>query len=178
MWVGSFRKDTILDVNHPRICLFSKAMLPYLIFLICVLLGVWRIKELVKTTSHAQVFQAHGRQTGFLQKINVFNIFVCQNYCGVWYVSFTLFPEFSAFAFRNFSRYLEFFVLEDVYLRVFFIQESPDASRKGGHCVSCVVWIVLFRCSYMKIAQRPVQLFWGDFHDLLFFGHFWNAFIS
>ena len=69
---------------------------------------------------------------------NAFNIFVCQSYCGVRFVSFTLLPEFPTFAFRDFPRYLEFFVLENVYLRVIFIQESLDTSRGGGHCVSSV----------------------------------------
>ena len=44
---------------------------------------------------------------------NGFNIFVCQSYCGVRFVSFTLLPGFPAFGFQDFSRYLEFFVLED-----------------------------------------------------------------
>ena len=109
---------------------------------------------------------------------NAFNIFVCESYCGVRFVSFTLFPEFLAFAFRDVPGYLEFFVLENVYLRVIFTEESLDTSREGGHCVSCVFWIVLFRCSYIKIAPQPVQLFWGDFLDLSFFSHFWNTFIS
>ena len=47
-------------------------------------------------------------------------------------------PEFPAYGFQDFSRYLEFFVLEDVYFRAVVIQESLDTSREAGHCVKFV----------------------------------------
>ena len=69
-----------------------------------------------------------------------FNILVCQSYCGVRFVSFTLLPalpaECPAFAFQDFSRYLEFFVFENVSLCVLFIQEFLDTSRGRGLYVS------------------------------------------
>ena len=125
----------------------------------------WSVLE--KTISYTEVLQAHGYQTGFV-------FFVCQSYCGVRFGSFTLLPDLPAFAFRDFFWYLEFFVLEIVYLCVVFIKESGAGDFPKMEDIASFsywFWIVLFRCSYMKIAQQPVQLFWGCFHDFSFFGH-------
>ena len=127
------------------------------------------------------MLQAHGRQTGFLQKC--VNISVCQSYCGVWFVSFTLFPEFPAFASRNFSRYLEIFVPEDAYLCVVFIQESLDTSREGGHCVRFLFWNVLFSLQLYENYTAACLALLGGFPGLLVFWphpfrNLWNTFIS
>ena len=50
------------------------------------MLAVRRIEELVETTSYAQVLQAYGRQTGFLQKMRSTSSFVRA------IVAFGLFP--------------------------------------------------------------------------------------
>ena len=91
------------------------------------------------------------------------------------FVSFTRLPaEFPAFAFQDFSRYLEFFVFENVSLCVFFIQESPHPGIPGYFARRKTLRQVLnlncpFLCSDMKITQQPVQLLWEDFQDLSFF---------
>ena len=102
---------------------------------------------------------------------NAFNIFVCQSYSGVRFVSFTLLPEFSTFGFQDLSRYLELFVLEDVCLRVVVIQESLDTSREGGRGVRFVFWVVLFFSSDIKncTADCPAPL--GGFPRPFVFRH-------
>ena len=123
-------------------------------------------KGLEKTISYAEVLQAHGCQTGFL-------FYVCQSYCGIRFGSFTLLPDLPAFAFRDFFWYLEFFVLEIVYLCVVFIKESLETSRR---------WRTLrhfrtdFELSFFfvvrwKLHSSISSSSGGCFHDFSFFGH-------
>ena len=75
---------------------------------------------------------------------NAFNIFVCQSYCGVRFVSFTLVPEFPTFAFRDFPRYLEFFVLENVYLRALFSSRNRWILREKEDIASVAYFELYF----------------------------------
>ena len=77
-------------------------------------------------------------------------------------VAFGLFPLPCFLSSRHLDFRTSLDTLNSSSLRMFtfvLLSSRNRYSREGEHCVRFVFWIVLFLCSYIKIAQQTVQLF-------------------
>ena len=160
---GSYSLSVVYSrYSSPLASSFFKATSSNLICLASCRCLKWTVSENHRTRKYFRLMNA---KLVFFK--NAFNIFVCQSYCGVRFGSFTRVPGVWLSGLFSIPWILRPWGC--LLSRCCHPGIAGYFARRRTLCQICIFWIVLFHCGYMKIAWQTVQLFWGNFHDLLFF---------